>query len=110
MYNPMNFSDAVKLVPQFGLEKVLKTLAPKNFTIEKVIAPVPQFFSNLTKLLSSTPKETVETYLLWQVISYKTDYVEAPELLPYKRFSRKLNGQVCQSLTPSVPLWRRIQS
>lgn len=56
-------------IPQLGLEPALRALAPANYTLGNVLVPQTlEFIDRLAALLSTTPRDTVESYFLWTVI------------------------------------------
>lgn len=59
---------------------------------------------NLTDILSSTPKDVLQTYLLWKTIQKYSSVIEADELKPYSRFMNKLQGKVGHPLPVSVAI------
>lgn len=77
---------------------MLKSLVPSNYTSDTIIVSNPAFFGNLSALLDKTPKETIQSYFSWRLTVSRLTSVEAPEVQPYLRFSRKLNGRVSGSL------------
>src|SRR4051794_14688548 len=93
-YNPMSLQDTSKLAPQLGLDFILKSLAPMNYTIDRMITSFPGYWSSLAALVAAVPKETVQTYLMWQIIASRANLVEGPEVKPYIQFVGKLQGQV----------------
>lgn len=54
----------------------------------------PEFLGNVSEIISKTPKSTVQSYLVWQVINTYSSYVEGPEIEPIARFSNVLSGKV----------------
>lgn len=54
----------------------------------------PDYMKNLSSLLSSTPRETIHTYLLWKQIQSHGSYVEADAVTPLRQLSNELQGKV----------------
>lgn len=94
MYNIMSVKDVDALAPQLGLEKILKSLVPSNYTLSTMNAPFPEYWRNLSSVLNSTSKETVEGFLTWSVVYNTASYVNSTAVEPYIRFSKELNGEV----------------
>lgn len=90
----MSLKDATSLVPQFGLDYVLKSLAPSNYTIDRVIVPLPSYFKNLSTIIDGTPNETLQKYFLWRLIVSRSSIIETPKVKPYIQFSSKLGSRV----------------
>lgn len=102
-YNPMSLEEASKITPQLDLGSVLKELSPFDFNIDRVIVMAPQYQEDLAKILSTTSKQTLQTYFLWKTAQSLSFYVEADAVAPYKRFSNELAGKDPES-TPER--WR----
>ncbi|TLD25650.1 hypothetical protein PspLS_06072 [Pyricularia sp. CBS 133598] len=92
-YNEMSLQDTAKLAPQLGIDKVLKALAPSNYTIDRMITAFPGFLGNVSKILTSAKPETVKGFLQWKVIQSLASAVDAPELKPLTQFNNKLAGR-----------------
>ena len=93
-YNPMSLADADKLTPPLHLAKIINNLAPSHAKPERIIVMAPSYMKNLTTLLSDTPKETLQTYLLWKAIQAYGAYIEADAVVPLKQFANELQGKV----------------
>lgn len=93
-YNPTSLADADKITPPIQLAKLVNNLAPAHAKPERIIMMSPDYFKNLTTILSDTPKETLHTYLLWKQIQAFGSYVEADAVTPLKQFSNELQGKV----------------
>ena len=87
----------MKAAPQLGLDEVLKSLVPSNYTVDTVIVSVPPFFGNISAVLDKTPKETLQSFFLWRLIVSRINSVEGPEVQPYIKFTRRLGGRVSGS-------------
>ena len=90
----MSLKEANKLAPSIHLEKIIKSLAPSDVTIDRIIVASPDYLKNLTDILSSTSKDVIQTYLIWKVIQAHASEIEADELKPYTRFVNELQGKV----------------
>jgi endothelin-converting enzyme len=77
-----------------GLDKVVKALAPANYTTDTMLLAFPEFLGNVSQIVSETPKSTVQSYLIWNLIVTYSSYVEAPEVEPLNRFNNILSGRV----------------
>ncbi|KAK1772594.1 zincin [Phialemonium atrogriseum] len=92
-YNLMSLKDAAALAPILGLEHVLTSLAPSNYTLDKLIASFPDYFRNVSDILAANSKDTIQAFLSWKVIQYTASSVIAPEVKPYTRFMNQLAGK-----------------
>lgn len=97
----MSLTDADSLVPQLQLPKLLKSLAPQDYNIERIIVMAPDYLKTVSKLLDETPRDTLHAYLSWKVIQEFAGYIEADAIKPYKRFTNELQGKVS---------WRELSS
>jgi endothelin-converting enzyme len=93
-YNPMSLDDADKITPEIHLAGLVKSLEPSDIKTQRVIVMSPTYMANLSEIISSTSKDTLQTYLVWKTIQAFASYVEADELKPYKRFLNELQGKV----------------
>ena len=90
----MSLKDADSLTPQVQLANILNKLAPSDYITDRLIIASPTYMKNLTQILSSTSRETLQTYLIWKVVQAFASEIEADEIKPYTRFSNKLQGKV----------------
>jgi endothelin-converting enzyme len=90
----MSLKDADKLTPQIHLVSIIDNLAPSDVKTDRLIVMSPSYMKNLSDILSSTPKEVLQTYLIWKVVQAYSSVVEADELKPYSQFSNELQGKV----------------
>jgi endothelin-converting enzyme len=72
----------------------VKALAPTNYTADTMLLPFPEFLGNVSQILSETPKSTIQSFLIWNLIVSYSSYVEAPDVEPISRFNKILSGQV----------------
>jgi len=96
----MSLKDANSLTPQIQLANILNKLAPSDYITDRLIIASPTYMKNLTQIISSTSRETLQTYLIWKVVQAFASEIEADEIKPYTRFSNKLQGKV--SDLPSI--------
>ncbi len=89
----MSLKDTVKLAPAFGIDYVLKSLVPSNYTPDQLITAFPDFFLNASSIVEQTSKDTLQGFFYWKLITASAAYLEAPELEPYKQFQNKLQGK-----------------
>jgi len=69
---------------------------------------IPRYFTNMSTLLTATPRTTVENYLIWKVIQGWEGSVIAKETFtPYRRLRNKLNGREPDAETAR---WRKCLS
>ena len=73
---------------------MLKSLAPEDYNVDRIIVMAPEYLKTVSKLLDETPKDTLHAYLSWKVIQVFAGYIEADAIKPYKRFTNELQGKV----------------
>ena len=93
----MSLKEANSLTPQIQLTKIIKKLAPSDYTTDRLIIGSPSYMKNLTDILSKTSRETLQTYFIWKVTQAFASEIEADEIKPYTRFVNKLQGKVCRT-------------
>ncbi|KAI1107291.1 endothelin-converting enzyme 1 [Jackrogersella minutella] len=92
-YNIVKLDDAGKIGPAIGLNSVIKALVPENYRADTLLLAFPEFLANVSAIVSSTSKSTVQSYLIWQLVNAYSDYVEGPEVQPITQFSNVLSGK-----------------
>ncbi|ETS84676.1 hypothetical protein PFICI_02701 [Pestalotiopsis fici W106-1] len=92
-YNIEKVGTAGKLAPALGYDKVVEKLVPANYTVDTMLLAFPDFLANVSHILSETSKATVQSYLIWNVITAKSSYVQGPEVEPITRFFNVLQGK-----------------
>ena len=98
----MSLKSADSLTPQIQLANIINKLAPSDYTTDRLIVASPSYMNNLTQILSSTSRETLQTYFIWKVVQAFASEIEADEIKPYTRFSNKLQGKVSNSILPCI--------
>lgn len=96
-YHIAKVADLGKINPALGLDSVIKALVPADYTVDTMLLTFPDFLADLSKVLSKTSKSTIQSYLIWSVITAFASSVEAPEVEPITRLSNVLAGRVRQS-------------
>lgn len=77
---------------------MLAGLVPENYTIDTMQLAFPEFLGNISQIISETPKSTIQSFLIWNLLTSYSSYVEASEVEPIKRFNSILSGQVSSYL------------
>lgn len=90
----MSLIDTAMLIPILGLDYVLPRLVPVNYNLDTMITSFPDFIANVSDILKTTSKDTIQAFLSWKVIQSTYTYVEATEIKPYVQFLNKLTGKV----------------
>ncbi|KAH8907243.1 zincin [Coniochaeta sp. PMI_546] len=98
-YNPLSLKDTAALIPILGLDHVLTSLVPSNYTLDRMITQFPDFFANVSDIIASSGKDTVQAFLSWKIVQATASRVEAPEIKPYTQFMNKLSGKDPDAVT-----------
>ncbi|KAI0181405.1 endothelin-converting enzyme 1 [Hypoxylon sp. FL1284] len=92
-YNIIKVTDAAKIGPAIGLDSVVKSLVPEDYTADSMLLAFPEFLGNVSEIVSQAPKAAVQSYLIWQLVNVYSSYVEGPEVEAIDRFSNTLSGK-----------------
>lgn len=92
-YNPMTPANVSETLPDIDFEHIIAELAPKGYSADTVIAASPKYLKDLSKVLKSTPRQTVQAFLVWKVILSYASRVEDPALKPLNEFNNELRGK-----------------
>ncbi|KAI0479103.1 peptidase family M13 [Xylariaceae sp. FL0804] len=95
IYNAVKVAEAGDVVPAIRLEAVINALVPSHYTVDTVMLAFPEFLGNVSEILSSTSRSTVQSFLIWKLISSYSS-IEAPAVGPLaaiKRFRSFLFGK-----------------
>lgn len=90
----MSLKDADALTPQIHLASIISSLSPSDVKTGRLIVSSPNYMTNLTTIISETPKDVLQTYFVWKAIQAFASEVEADELKAYSRFRNELQGKV----------------
>ena len=90
----MSLQDADALTPQIHLANIIGELEPSDVETVRIIVASPDYMKNLTKILSGTSKEGLQTFFCWKVIQAFASVTETDALVPYTRFINELQGKV----------------
>jgi predicted metalloendopeptidase len=93
----MSLKQADSLTPEIQLTSIITFFAGSDYKTDRLIVASPSYMKNLTRILSSTSLETLQTYFIWKVVQAFASEIEADEIKPYTRFSNKLQGKVTHS-------------
>ncbi|KAI0485484.1 peptidase family M13 [Xylaria cf. heliscus] len=92
-YNIVPVADVGKIGPTIGLDKVVRGLAPADYTPDTMLLAFPEFLGNVSQIISQTPKSTIQAFFIWNLVASYSSYVEAPEVEPVSRFNNVLAGR-----------------
>jgi len=90
----MSLKEADQLTPRIHLANIINSLSPSDVKTNRLIVASPSYMKNLTELLSTTPRGTLQTYFVWKAVQAFASEIEADELKPYSRFVNELQGKV----------------
>lgn len=95
-YNLLPYADAVKLSPLLGLDALTSAFVSSDYELvgKQVMASFPEYFGNVTAALLGTPRATLQTFFMWQlVLTHHTDVI-SDAVLPYTNFTNQLQGRL----------------
>ncbi|KAK0617740.1 hypothetical protein B0T14DRAFT_547414 [Immersiella caudata] len=97
--------EADALAPELGLTKLFSAFAPPNISSDINVILYTSYYGNLTRILSSHSRSTIEAYFLWAVIIQTRTAVFAGEIFaPYLKLRDTLRG-ITTTVDPT-PRWK----
>lgn len=103
-YNPLSIKDTQSLLPQISFSDIISNLAPSDFKTDRLIVGSPSYMKSLSKILSDTPRETVQLFFKWKLIQAYADDIEDPKIKPLRELNNKLAGKSPQA---TQDRWRK---
>ncbi|THY11526.1 endothelin-converting enzyme [Aureobasidium pullulans] len=91
-YNPRTLKETEAYNSEISVKQILDTFA-SGYTPSKIIVGSPDYLKALEKILKSSSRKTIKTYLVWKVVQSWAGAVEDPAVQPLLRFRNKLRGQ-----------------
>jgi endothelin-converting enzyme len=92
-YNPRSLGETHSLLPQISFSYIISSMAPKGFSTDRLIIGSPPYMRSLSQILSDTPKDIVQAYMIWKTIQAYVSKVQDPVLKPLERFNNQLQGK-----------------
>lgn len=96
-YTPSTLAATNALAPELDLERVINSLIPSNYSVDFMVTSFPGYLTNLSQILSETPKAGLQAYFMWNVITTFQQWVEADVIQLIGNFSLDTSGQVSAS-------------
>lgn len=93
-YTPSTLNATNALAPMLDLERVINSLIPSNYSVDFMVTSFPGCLTNLSQILSETPKAGLQAYFMWNVITAFQQWVKADEVQLIGNFSAEISGQV----------------
>ena len=84
------------MVPEISWSKYLGGLTPSGYALDSnrtVIVGDIGFFGNLSKIITTTPRETLHDYFEWRLISTFHERIHRNYSLPLRRFTNIMLGR-----------------
>ncbi|KAH0348155.1 peptidase family M13, partial [Aureobasidium melanogenum] len=91
-YNPRTLKETEAYNSEISITHILNTFAP-GYKPSKIIVGSPSYLKDLSKILKSSSRKTIKTYLVWKVVQSWAGAVEDPAVQPLLRFRNKLQGK-----------------
>jgi endothelin-converting enzyme len=98
----MSLNATAALAPILGLDYTIKNLAPSGYPLDKMITSFPDHIKEISDVILSTSKETLQTFLIWSAIGSFVTSVLAPEVEPLRQLQNSLSGRVRCSLRTHI--------
>jgi endothelin-converting enzyme len=90
----MSLEDADKLAPEIGLNGVIAGLASEGAIVPQLIVMAPAYMKSLSKILSETKKDVLQSYFVWKAVQSLAHYIDADAIKPYNHLLNVLAGKV----------------
>jgi predicted metalloendopeptidase len=97
----MKLSELAKLAPNFDFPRFFETSRAPKF--DSLNVANPEFFKQVSAQLESVPVADWKTYLSWQVLSSRADYLSSP----FVNESFRFNNQYLAGQKEIAPRWKR---
>ena len=84
------------MVPEVSWTQYLSDLAPSGYTLDSkrtVIAGDIEYFGNLSRIIKTTPRETLHDYFEWRLISTYSGRIHRNYSAPLRRFTNVMVGK-----------------
>ena len=81
------------MLPELSIASIMNALSLEKAEVQSVLIRSPAYLRNLSKILTSTPPNIIESYFVWKAVQGYAPRIEHPVLLPLKRFQNKLWGR-----------------
>lgn len=92
-YNPRSLAQVKSLLPQISVEDVVSSLAPPDYSPDRIIVGSPSYLETLSTVLEESTAETLQAYFVWKTVQTYAYEVEDETLQPLKRFNNELKGK-----------------
>lgn len=91
-YNPRTLAETKSLIPEVSFEKVVSSLAPKNFYTDRFIIGSPSYLKELSAIVKDTPREVIQAFFQLKVIQQHYRIIEDDKITPLRQFNNRLAG------------------
>ena len=92
-YNPVTLAELSKVLSDIDFEDIISDFAPKGYSAHHVIVSSPSYLKELSRILETTSRETLQKFLAWKVVQNYASRVEDSAMKPLTRFKNKLQGK-----------------
>ncbi|KAF4545502.1 Endothelin-converting enzyme protein [Lasiodiplodia theobromae] len=92
-YNPKPFSEVDELVSQISFSKLLNAFIPKGFKPDQVIVSTPDYFPQLSDILSNTSSDALKGYFQWSLINSWAGRLHSDYNKPIRILENQLSGR-----------------
>lgn len=101
VYNKMKISDLILLSPEINWDELLKEL---NLSINEINVSQPDFFKELSLIISDTDVDTWKTWLRWSFINNNSEHLSSS----FVNVNFDFYGGFLSGKKKLLPRWKRI--
>ncbi|KAK9468482.1 hypothetical protein V1512DRAFT_259596 [Lipomyces arxii] len=96
-YHPYTPYQLQQAFSSLDFNHIIKTMTKSTSLPSQIIVSYPQYLTDLTTVLSTTSRETLQTYFLWKAIEVLATHLSDDAAQPVTEFRNRLRG-----IDPSV--------
>lgn len=97
-YNPLTVEETHELLPEISFAEIISSLAPSGYNHDRVIVGSPSYAKSLSSIIRETPRQTVQLFFKWKLISRYAYGIEDPKVKPIREFGNQLAGKDPQAV------------
>jgi len=102
-YVPKSLSDLKILVPEVNWIELLRDITPAGYPLaanRTVIVGDINYFKNLSSIINSAPRKTIQLYVRWKFINQWISRFDLAWSVPLTAFQNVLQGKKADSVSP----------
>ncbi|KAH8881296.1 endothelin-converting enzyme 1 [Thozetella sp. PMI_491] len=71
----MSLDDLARFAPELNISSALRALAPPGARYDKIIVNYPDFYPNMSSILSNTSTEIIQAFFIWKGVVTMTPFI-----------------------------------